>query len=113
MLKRFSLITLVVAFGALTVSCKSKPKVEPPAAQAGEGENGTMDNKVSTEDIDKDAKGSDGGKIAGLSSVRFDYDSSTLTTEARRQLAENAEWIKSHAKTTVQVEGHCDSRGSV
>lgn len=113
MFKRLSLITLVMAFGALTISCKSKPKVEEPSAQVGEGTDGKMDDKVSSEDITKDPLGSDGGKISGLSSVRFDYDSSTLSTDARRQLAENAEWIKTHAKVTVQVEGHCDSRGSV
>jgi peptidoglycan-associated lipoprotein len=25
----------------------------------------------------------------------------------------NAAWIKSNAKTTVQIEGHCDSRGTI
>jgi len=112
MLKRLSLITLVVAFGALTVSCKSKPKVDP-AAQAGEGTDGKMDPSVTGNDISFDDKGSDSGKISGLQSVRFDYDSATLSSDARRMLAENAEWIKQNGKITVQVEGHCDSRGSV
>ncbi len=60
-----------------------------------------------------DAAGSDSGKISGLSSINFDYDSSTLSSDSRRKLGENAEWIKSNAKATVQIEGHCDSRGSV
>lgn len=113
MLQRLALITFLVTFGALTVSCKSKPKAEPAPAAPTEGVDGKMDPNVDSSNIGNDPAGSDGGKIAGLSSVRFDYDSSTLSTEARRQLAENAEWIKGHAKTTVQVEGHCDSRGSV
>lgn len=113
MLKRLSLITLVMAFGALTVSCKSKPKVEEPTAQAGEGTNGTMDPNVAGKNIVLDDKGSDSGQISGLQSVRFDYDSATLSSDTRRMLAENAEWIKQNSKYTVQIEGHCDSRGSV
>lgn len=104
---------LIVAVSALTVSCKSKPKVETPAEQAGEGAEGKMSPEVKTSPIDLDPKGSDGGKISGLNSVHFEYDSSTLSTDARRQLAENAEWIKANGGTTIQVEGHCDSRGSV
>ncbi|MBX3021108.1 MAG: peptidoglycan-associated lipoprotein Pal [Bdellovibrionales bacterium] len=72
-----------------------------------------MDPNVSGTNIGFDQTGSDGGQIAGLQSVRFDYDSATLSSEARRQLADNAEWIKQNGKTTVQIEGHCDSRGSV
>lgn len=113
MLKRLSLITLAVVFGALTTSCKSKPK-QPDASEISTPEDGAkVDPNITGKNIEGDEKGSDSGKIPGLNSVRFDYDSATLSTEARRQLAENAEWIKSHANTTVQVEGHCDSRGSV
>jgi peptidoglycan-associated lipoprotein len=36
-----------------------------------------------------------------------------LSSETRKDLAENAEWIKANPKVTVQIEGHCDSRGSV
>jgi peptidoglycan-associated lipoprotein len=68
---------------------------------------------VAAKDIGFDASGSDSGKISGLASVHFDYDSSNLSSETRRQLAENGDWIKSHAGVTVQIEGHTDSRGSV
>ena len=111
MLKRFSLITLVLASLTLTVSCASKKKAEPTAPVGGT-EGGTMDPNISSGDNIFDKNGSDSGAINGLSSVHFDYDSSTLSSDARRQLSENAEWIKSHADATVQIEGHCDKRGS-
>ncbi|MGE0525807.1 MAG: peptidoglycan-associated lipoprotein Pal [Bdellovibrionales bacterium] len=111
MLKRVSLVTVLLASLALTVSCGSKKKTE--SAPVGGTEGGTMDPNVSSQAMSFDAAGSDSGKIQGLQSVHFDYDSSTLTTEARRQLAENAEWIKSNANATIQIEGHTDSRGSV
>ena len=112
MLKRFSLLTLMMAALALSVSCASKKK-NPEATAPAELDAGKMDPNVGTKDIDMDSAGSDGGKISGLVSVHFDYDASTLTSDARRQLAENAEWIKNNGKYAVQVEGHCDSRGSV
>ena len=55
----------------------------------------------------------DGGSIPGLHSINFEYDSSTLSAEARRLLTENAAWIKRNGSAVVQIEGHCDSRGSV
>lgn len=111
MLKRLALITTVILTSLVfTVSCASKKKND---GNVGGQEGGQMDSQVAAQDLSVDAAGSDGGKIAGLYSVHFDYDSSTLTSEARRLLAENAEWIKNNAKATVQVEGHCDSRGSV
>jgi peptidoglycan-associated lipoprotein len=60
-----------------------------------------------------DTAGSDSGKIDGLQTVRFGYDQSSLTTEAKKQLSGNATWMKSHDKVNVQIEGHCDSRGSL
>jgi peptidoglycan-associated lipoprotein len=113
MFKRFSLPLIATAF-LLTAACASK-KTNPDAdkAQAGTEETGKMDPNVKTKDIAYDQKGSDGGGISGLVSVHFDYDSSTLSSETRKQLAENAEWIKNNPGPTVQIEGHCDSRGSV
>ena len=45
--------------------------------------------------------------------MNFEYDQARLTTQARRQLAENAEWMRQHPDVTVQIEGHCDERGSI
>lgn len=108
MLKRFSILLTLITALVLTASCASKKK-EP----IGGTEGGTMDSSIGSQDMSFDSQGSDGGNINGLSSVNFDYDSSTLSSTARRQLADNAEWIKTNSNTTVQIEGHCDSRGSV
>jgi len=101
---------LVAAVTALSVSCSSKKKASEPVGGA---EGAAMDTNVGGKDINFDPAGSDSGKIPGLHTVNFDFDSSTLSSEARRLLAENAEWIKTNTRSTVQIEGHCDSRGSV
>jgi peptidoglycan-associated lipoprotein len=114
MLKVLSSLTVVIAAMLLTVSCASKKPAPDANAAAGSGaEGGKMDANIASQDLSYDSTGSDSGKITGLRTVHFDYDSSTLTSETRRHLAENAEWIKSNSKVTVQIEGHCDSRGSV
>ena len=71
------------------------------------------DANVATQDLNFDSMGSDSGNIAGLSTVNFEYDKSSLTPASRELLSQNAEWMKSNSQVTVQIEGHCDSRGSI
>lgn len=112
MLKVLSLVTVLATSLALSVSCAKKKKPET-GTPIGGTEGQALDSNIASDSLAMAGTGSDSGKIPGLSSVNFEYDSSTLTTDSRRLLAENAEWIKTNANTTVQVEGHCDSRGSV
>lgn len=44
--------------------------------------------------------------------VFFAYDSSELTDEARDTLARQAEWLEYHRRARVNIEGHCDERGT-
>ena len=56
--------------------------------------------------------GSDTGKLEGLYTVNFEYDKARLTDESRALLASNVDWIKSNPSKIIQLEGHCDERGS-
>jgi len=56
--------------------------------------------------------GSDTGRLEGLYTVNFEYDKARLTDESRALLASNVDWIKSNPSKIVQLEGHCDERGS-
>jgi peptidoglycan-associated lipoprotein len=55
---------------------------------------------------------SDSSKAGALRTVFFDYDSASLTGSARATLDSNAEYLKKMTAVEVQVEGHCDERGS-
>ncbi len=44
--------------------------------------------------------------------VFFDYDSYAIRSDAQEQLNANAAWLARHPGVKVQVEGHCDERGS-
>ncbi len=48
-----------------------------------------------------------------LESVLFDYDSYSLSPEARAILEANAEWLQANSAARVEVEGHCDDRGTI
>ena len=45
--------------------------------------------------------------------VHFAYDSFTLSNEARSILEQKASWLSANANITVQIEGHCDERGTI
>jgi peptidoglycan-associated lipoprotein len=47
-----------------------------------------------------------------LKDVNFDFDSAALTEPARATLRTNADWLKTNAAARVQIEGHCDERGT-
>jgi peptidoglycan-associated lipoprotein len=47
-----------------------------------------------------------------LKDVNFDFDSAALSETARATLRANADWLKSNPAARVQIEGHCDERGT-
>jgi len=48
----------------------------------------------------------------GLQKIYFDYDSFALRPDAMKTLSENADKIKKVPDVLIQVEGHCDERGT-
>ena len=44
--------------------------------------------------------------------VHFAFDSSLLDTEAERILVQKATWLRDNGAVSVQIEGHCDERGT-
>ncbi len=52
------------------------------------------------------------GGVSELRTVYFAYDSDALGAQAQATLDGNARWLVSNPNVEVQVEGHCDERGS-
>lgn len=44
--------------------------------------------------------------------VLFSADQTSLTSEARAQLAKQAEWLKQHTDFAARIEGHADEKGT-
>ncbi|MSP37422.1 MAG: peptidoglycan-associated lipoprotein Pal [Deltaproteobacteria bacterium] len=47
-----------------------------------------------------------------MKDVNFSFDSVALSEAARATLKANADWLKSNATARIQIEGHCDERGT-
>jgi peptidoglycan-associated lipoprotein len=100
--------TLSVILG-LVAGCKSKPKATDQDLQSAPGAAATIDSTP----LSFDTAGSDSGKIDGLKTVYFPYDKSSLEAQAKKDLAGNAEWLKARPGIKLQIEGHCDERGTI
>src|SRR3954468_10040664 len=44
--------------------------------------------------------------------VHFEYDSSVIKSEEKPKLAAVADYIKAHPMDALEIEGHCDMRGT-
>ena len=47
-----------------------------------------------------------------LVEIYFDYDSYDLRADARKTLQAHAAWLKANPAARVEIEGHCDERGT-
>lgn len=47
-----------------------------------------------------------------LKEIYFAFDSAALSDAARTTLRANADWLKANPAARVQIEGHCDERGT-
>jgi peptidoglycan-associated lipoprotein len=47
-----------------------------------------------------------------LKDILYDYDSHNLRADARDILRANADWLKRNSAARLEIEGHCDERGT-
>ncbi len=60
---------------------------------------------------------SDGGRgsdtlVVGLTDVFFEFDSATISPDARPSLDRTAQWLRTSTARRVVIEGHADERGT-
>lgn len=85
---------------------KAEEPVTPPAEKQ-ESELDKSLTKAETPGIEGEASES-----SKLKNVYFAFDRSDLSAEARNILKESADLLKQSPDTKIQIEGHCDERGS-
>lgn len=107
---------------ALTMS--GCPKKTPPPSDAsldsgggfesqGLGEKNLSAGATSDSGQRLDERLSGKGEGGPLRDAHFAYDSYDLSSEARETLQSNADWLRSNSQVKVEIEGHCDERGTV
>ncbi len=59
------------------------------------------------------ASGPAGGEAAtSLQDIFFDFDQWVIRPESRKVLEADAQWLAAHPQAKIQIEGHCDERGT-
>jgi len=104
-------VVLGLLVAAAGVGCSAHKKgAAAAAAGAGLGEEG-LGAGGSLEKYKQGTLGA--GEEGPLKDIHFAFDSYELDEAARGTLRDNANWIKDHAQAKIEVEGHCDERGTV
>jgi peptidoglycan-associated lipoprotein len=119
---------LVVVIGFAVGGCapSTTPKPEgasssasgsksPAGQQSGAGKSGgTGESATAPGSLDALRKGQSTATPASspLKDVFFDYDRYDLRADARQVLKANADWLKKNPSARIEIEGHCDERGT-
>lgn len=102
-----ALLLLVPLAGA----CKKKgpgPGEGAGGVGAGLGEEGLAGSS-----LDRAKRGLGPEEDGILKDVHFGYDQYDLDSSANSVLSANVEWLRQNARSKVELEGHCDSRGTI
>jgi len=99
-----------------TPSVEQKPAVQPESAKQPVKEEKIAAPVIQEAPVAKDEAASSAQSTRAdklLNAIFFDFDSSTLTQQSRDTLSSNASvLLKKETGLKIQVEGHCDERGS-
>jgi peptidoglycan-associated lipoprotein len=99
------ILGLIIAAGC---SSKAKGLTNEPVSHPGGSENDTSSSSLS-----QFQKGNLGGGTGGpLTDIHFGYNTYNIEPQDGSILKANATWLQKNPQTRVQVEGHCDERGS-
>ncbi len=113
---------LVLGLGA----CSKKDVVEDEPAFGASGDGSTEESSLEESSssaatpapppVEESVGTAGAGDISVPSSdfktAYFDFDSFSLRADAREALKSNAQWLKDNPSAKVQIEGHCDERGT-
>lgn len=111
-LTRAAAVAAIIAVLAVA-GCSSKQPQQP----SGGGTSGG--SSLNANDINGKGAGSLGQFASGttsgqgpLSDIHFGYNDYTISPQDDEILKSNAKWLQDHPAAHVQIEGHCDERGS-
>jgi peptidoglycan-associated lipoprotein len=120
--RSWSLLAIISLLGCGNPVNPPEPKwtAENPSASSAKTGAAVAQKPVGESKTEKSGGGSlddlqKGGVAASgpLKDVFFAFDRADLSAEARAVLKSNSDWLKKNPTAQVQIEGHCDERGTV
>ncbi len=110
---RIGAAAMLCAVLALAGCASKQPTTGAENAGAGAGGPGLGEEGVGKTSLQQMQQGTLGAGTGGpLSDIHFDYDDFTIRPQDGEILRSDAQWLEKNPNTRVQVEGHCDERGS-
>lgn len=106
----------VLLLQACTSASRKSDKDKERAARAAAGARTDADAAGlpgATEVTEASLRGKIYQTIPTLAPIRFDYDQAALGEQSLAALKANAAWLNANPKVELQVQGHCDDRGTV
>ena len=108
---------LLLAGGLAACSSTEPPKsAAEPSAQAKTAAKAAPETRKAPSQSSLDAlRRGDAAKTSADSALKeifFDFDRYDLSSDARATLTADADWLKKNPAAKVEVEGHCDDRGT-
>ena len=114
---------LIFFFVAITGCSSSATKSGPSPTPSKPPENGASEKGKPPAGSESRLPGGPSGSLgeaqrgqaqqsSPLKEIYFDFDRSDLRADARGVLKANADWLKANPTSRVEIEGHCDERGT-
>ena len=110
---RWTHVLVVVLAVVLAGACSTKKKgtgLGGEGGGAGLGEEGLTGPGSSLERAKRGLGPEEDGL---LKDVHFAYDKADLDPEGRTTVATNVDWLRRNPRAKIELEGHCDSRGTI
>ena len=104
-----STVLMVAAFGGCNNDGPTAINPGLNASNPGAGSGNEITTRTDLPDIDSTILWD---PVSGLQVVYFDYNSYALSDDALQILRMNADKIKREPSVVIQIEGHCDERGT-
>jgi len=116
------IVSLMMMVGCAKKAVKEEPMVTGTAGEQARGKPGEGTERAGIDEKSLQASlerkkypGIEGEFLESslLKDIHFGFDRYDLTPKAREILAQNAELLLKNPRVKIQVEGHCDERGTV
>jgi peptidoglycan-associated lipoprotein len=92
---------------------KQETKVEQMTAEQKAAEEAALEKERAEKMREEQEKERAAAAAKGLQPIYFDFDRALIREDARAIMKANADWLKSHPKVKIRIEGNCDERGTI
>ena len=105
--------TAFVTLGLMVLALSACPSKNKGLGAGEDGAGGLGDGALAGSSLSRAQKGLGPEEDGVLKDIHFGYDSAEVEAGERDRLSQNIEWLRQNPRAKVELEGHCDSRGTI